>query len=105
MALKAARTSDTRNSESLYLGGQYAEILDFLCSPVTGLANVKVLISEQGLAFTSRGGRSLDPISNNKCLTKSLGLNSVQNTNAVRASPLIRSIAERSSTVLPISLG
>jgi type II secretory pathway predicted ATPase ExeA len=52
MALKAARTSDTRNSESLYLGGQYAEILDFLCSPVTGLANVKVLISEQGLGKT-----------------------------------------------------
>ncbi|MCU1331595.1 MAG: hypothetical protein JWM08_587, partial [Candidatus Angelobacter sp.] len=33
MALKAARTSDTGNSESLYLGGRYAEILDFLCSP------------------------------------------------------------------------
>jgi type II secretory pathway predicted ATPase ExeA len=52
MALKAARTSDTGNSESLYLGGRYAEILDFLCSPLTGLDNVKVLISEQGLGKT-----------------------------------------------------
>jgi len=52
MAFNATRTSDTRNSESLYLGGRYAEILDFLCSSVTGLPNVKVLVSEPGLGKT-----------------------------------------------------
>jgi type II secretory pathway predicted ATPase ExeA len=52
MALKAARTSDTGNSESLYLGGRCAEILDFLCLPATGPANVKVLVSEPGLGKT-----------------------------------------------------
>ena len=44
--------SATGNSEWLYLGGGYAEILDFLCSPVTGPANVKVLVSEPGLGKT-----------------------------------------------------
>jgi TPR repeat protein/type II secretory pathway predicted ATPase ExeA len=52
MAFNAAGASDTGNSELLYLGGRYAEILDFLCSPVTGLANVRVLISEPGLGKT-----------------------------------------------------
>jgi type II secretory pathway predicted ATPase ExeA len=49
MAFNAARISDI---EWLYLGGRYAEILDFLCSPATGSANVKVLISEPGLGKT-----------------------------------------------------
>jgi type II secretory pathway predicted ATPase ExeA len=49
MPFNAARVSDT---EWLYLGGRYAEILDFLCSPATGRANVKVLISEPGLGKT-----------------------------------------------------
>lgn len=49
MAFNAARVSDT---EWLYLGGRYAEILDFLCSPATGSANVKVLISQPGLGKT-----------------------------------------------------
>jgi type II secretory pathway predicted ATPase ExeA len=52
MVFNVARTSNTGNSESLYLGGQYAEILDFLCSPLTGPANVKVLVSEPGLGKT-----------------------------------------------------
>jgi TPR repeat protein/type II secretory pathway predicted ATPase ExeA len=52
MAFNAATASDTGYSESLYLGGRYAETLDFLCSPVTGLANVKVLVSEPGLGKT-----------------------------------------------------
>jgi len=49
MPFNAVRGSDT---ERLYLGGRYAEILDFLCSPATGRANVKVLISEPGLGKT-----------------------------------------------------
>jgi type II secretory pathway predicted ATPase ExeA len=52
MAFNTATASDTGNSESLYLGGRYAEILDFLCSPATGRANVKVLVSEPGLGKT-----------------------------------------------------
>ena len=45
-------SSASGDSEWLYLGGGYAEILDFLCSPVTGPANVKVLVSEPGLGKT-----------------------------------------------------
>jgi len=82
--------------------GVEAEIVDFKTNRFPSAAARRSRFSNWPCAaFRSRGGRSLDPISNNKCLTKSLGLNSVQNTNAVRASPLIRSIAERSSTVLP----
>jgi type II secretory pathway predicted ATPase ExeA len=40
------------SSESLYLGGRYAEILEFLCSESAGAANVKVLVSEPGLGKT-----------------------------------------------------
>ena len=36
----------------MYLGAGYAEILDFLCSPVAGFANVKVLVSQPGLGKT-----------------------------------------------------
>lgn len=39
-------------SESVYLGGRYAEILEFLCAECTGTANVKVLVSEPGLGKT-----------------------------------------------------
>ena len=46
------RGGATGNPEWLYLGGGYAEILDFLCSPVAGLANVKVLVSAPGLGKT-----------------------------------------------------
>ena len=49
MPFNSATVSDT---EGLYLGGRYAEMLDFLCSPATGNANVKVLISEPGLGKT-----------------------------------------------------
>ena len=52
MAFNAATVNDTGNSTSLYLGARYAEILGFLCSPVTSLANVKVLIAEPGLGKT-----------------------------------------------------
>jgi TPR repeat protein/type II secretory pathway predicted ATPase ExeA len=49
MAFNSATVSDT---EGLYLGGRYLEILDFLCSPATGHRNVKVLISKPGLGKT-----------------------------------------------------
>ena len=52
MLYNAARASEPGNSESLYLGNRYAEILDFLCAPVTGQANVKVVVSEPGLGKT-----------------------------------------------------
>ena len=52
MAFNTATARDTGNSESLYLAGRYAEILDFLCSPASGRANVKVLVSEPGLGKT-----------------------------------------------------
>jgi type II secretory pathway predicted ATPase ExeA len=52
MALNAARPGNTGIPESLYLGARYAEILDFLCSPVSGSGNVKVLISAPGLGKT-----------------------------------------------------
>ncbi|HEY6182638.1 MAG TPA: AAA family ATPase [Terriglobales bacterium] len=52
MGFNVATVSNTGNSGSLYLGGQYAEILDFLCSPATGSANIKVLLSEPGLGKT-----------------------------------------------------
>jgi len=52
MAFNAATLSGTVNSESLYLGARYAEILDFLCSPPSSYANVKVLVSEPGLGKT-----------------------------------------------------
>ena len=46
------RGGATGDPEWLYLGGGYAEILDFLCSPVAGLGNVKVLVSAPGLGKT-----------------------------------------------------
>jgi type II secretory pathway predicted ATPase ExeA len=52
MVFNAATVNGAQNSTSLYLGARYSEVLDFLCSPVTGLANVKVLISEPGLGKT-----------------------------------------------------
>ena len=53
--------SATGNSEWLYLGGGYAEILDFLSSPVTGSANVKVLLSEPGLGKTVLLRSAIEP--------------------------------------------
>lgn len=53
MVFNAATVNGTVNSESLYLGAGYAEILDFLCSPATSRANVKVLVSEPGLGKTA----------------------------------------------------
>jgi type II secretory pathway predicted ATPase ExeA/TPR repeat protein len=53
MVFNAATVNGTVNSESLYLGAQYAEILDFLCSPAASRANVKVLVSEPGLGKTA----------------------------------------------------
>jgi type II secretory pathway predicted ATPase ExeA len=53
MVFNAATVNGTTNSEPLYLGARYAEILDFLCSPPTGYANVKVLVSEPGLGKTA----------------------------------------------------
>jgi type II secretory pathway predicted ATPase ExeA len=44
--------SNTGDCEWLFLGGHYAEVLEFLCSPVAGPANVKVLVSEPGLGKT-----------------------------------------------------
>jgi type II secretory pathway predicted ATPase ExeA/TPR repeat protein len=52
MPYNAATASEPGNSESLYLANGYAEILEFLCAPVTGRANVKVLVSEPGLGKT-----------------------------------------------------
>src|SRR6185437_14290873 len=53
MVFNAAAVNGTVNSESLYLGAGYAEILDFLCSPPSSYANVKVLVSEPGLGKTA----------------------------------------------------
>ena len=44
--------SNTGDCEWLFLGGHYAEVLEFLCSPVAGPANVKVVVSEPGLGKT-----------------------------------------------------
>ena len=51
---RTAKTPVTKTGdcEWLFLGGQYAEVLDFLCSPVAGPANVKVVVSEPGLGKT-----------------------------------------------------
>jgi type II secretory pathway predicted ATPase ExeA len=43
---------NTGACEWLFLGGHYAEVLEFLCSPVAGPANVKVVVSEPGLGKT-----------------------------------------------------
>ena len=53
MVFNAATVNGTVNSESLYLGARYAEILDFLCSPPADHGNVKVLVSEPGLGKTA----------------------------------------------------
>jgi type II secretory pathway predicted ATPase ExeA len=44
--------SNTGDCGWLFFGGHYAEVLEFLCSPVAGPANVKVVVSEPGLGKT-----------------------------------------------------
>lgn len=52
MAANPAIGLQKLDNEWLYLGGSFAENLEFLCAPVAGRKNVKLLVGEAGLGKT-----------------------------------------------------
>jgi type II secretory pathway predicted ATPase ExeA len=49
VAPDGSRSARNKFSDSLYLGGPYADAMAFLCSPAPAPRNIKVLVSESGL--------------------------------------------------------